>query len=115
MFSVRCSVFDVSPPSSPMKFLKSLLAQLAGKPVDWDALEEGLIRADLGVPITMRILKILQERDAWSPTGLRDAEKVTRSEIARVLPPETAPITPLPGKPHVILVVGVNGTGKTTS
>jgi fused signal recognition particle receptor len=98
-----------------MNFLQSLVEKFAGKPVDWDELEESLIRADLGVPLTMRIIKRLQERDAWSMTGLRDVEQVVREEVARVLPLESAPIRPLPGKPKVVLIVGVNGTGKTTS
>jgi len=40
-----------------MKFLESLAKQFAGKPIDWDELEETLIRADLGVPMTMRIIR----------------------------------------------------------
>jgi fused signal recognition particle receptor len=98
-----------------MNFLQSLVEKFAGKPVDWDELEESLIRADLGVPLTMRIVKRLQERDAWSMSGLRDVEQVVREEVGRVLPLEAAPIRPLPGKPKVVLIVGVNGTGKTTS
>ena len=45
-----------------MNFLKSLVQKFTGKPVDWDELEESLIRADLGVPMTLRIIKALQER-----------------------------------------------------
>ncbi len=98
-----------------MNFLQSLVEKFAGKPIDWDELEESLIRADLGVPLTMRIVKRLQEREAWSVTGLSAIEQVVREEIARVLPIDPAPIRPLPAKPKVILIVGVNGTGKTTS
>jgi len=98
-----------------MNFLQSLVEKFAGKPIDWDELEETLIRADLGVPLTMRIVKRLQEREAWSVTGLREVEQVVREEVARVLPIEPAPIRPLPARPKVILIVGVNGTGKTTS
>jgi fused signal recognition particle receptor len=98
-----------------MNFLQSLVEKFAGKPIDWDELEETLIRADLGVPLTMRIVKRLQEREAWSVTGLREIEQVVRDEVARVLPIDPAPIRPLPAKPKVILIVGVNGTGKTTS
>jgi fused signal recognition particle receptor len=98
-----------------MNFLQSLVEKFAGKPVDWDELEETLIRADLGVPLTMRIIKRLQEREAWSVTGLKEIEKVVRDEVARVLPIDPVPIQPLPAKPKVILVIGVNGTGKTTS
>src|ERR1700758_1777906 len=98
-----------------MKFLQSLAQHFANKPIDWDELEEALIRADLGVPITMRILKRLQEVEAWSLLGIRNVIKVAREEIAKTLPAETAPIRPVSGKPSVILIVGVNGTGKTTS
>jgi fused signal recognition particle receptor len=98
-----------------MNFLQSLAQQFAGKPVHWDELEEGLIRADLGVPMTMRIIKTLQEREAWSLLGIGDVIKAVREEIARILPPDSAPIRRASGKPTVILIVGVNGTGKTTS
>jgi len=98
-----------------MNFLQSLAQQFAGKPIDWDELEESLIRADLGVPMTTRIIKTLQEREAWSLMGISDVVKVVRAEIARILPPNPPPIRPLSAKPKVILLLGVNGTGKTTS
>ena len=98
-----------------MNFLQSLAQQFAGKPIDWDELEESLIRADLGVPMTTRIIKTLQEREAWSLTGISDVVTVVRAEIARILPSNPLPIRPLPAKPKVILLLGVNGTGKTTS
>jgi fused signal recognition particle receptor len=98
-----------------VKFLQTLAQQFAGKPIDWDELEESLIRADLGVPMTTRIIKTLQEREAWSLLGIGDVIKAVREEIARILPPDPMPIRQAKGKPTVILIVGVNGTGKTTS
>jgi len=98
-----------------MKFLETLAKQFAGKPIDWDELEETLIRADLGVPMTMRIIKTLQEREAWALLGISDVIKAVREEIARILPRDPAPVRAAKGKPTVILIVGVNGTGKTTS
>ena len=98
-----------------MNFFESLAKQFAGKPIDWDELEETLIRADLGVPMTMRIIKTLQEREAWALLGIGDVIKAVREEIARILPRDPAPIRRVTGKPTVILIVGVNGTGKTTS
>jgi len=98
-----------------MNFLESLAKQFAGNPIDWGELEETLIRADLGVPMTMRIIKTLQEREAWALLGIGDVIKAVREEIARILPRDTAPIRRTSGKPIVILIVGVNGTGKTTS
>jgi fused signal recognition particle receptor len=98
-----------------VNFLQSLAQQFAGKPIDWDELEEALIRADLGVPMTMRIIKTLQEREAWSLLGIADVIKTARNEIARILPGDAGAIRRASGKPTVILIVGVNGTGKTTS
>src|SRR2546428_5173958 len=99
----------------PMHFLEPLAQTFAGKPIDWEKLEEALIRADLGVPMTTRIIKKLQEREAWSLLGIKNVLEVARDEIFRVLPTHSEPIRPLSGKPKVILIVGVNGTGKTTS
>ncbi len=98
-----------------MNFLQSLAQQFTGKPIDWDELEEALIRADLGVPMTMRIIKTLQERKAWALLGIGDVIKAVREEIARILPLRPTPIHRANVKPTVILIVGVNGTGKTTS
>jgi fused signal recognition particle receptor len=98
-----------------MHLLESLAHTFAGKPINWDELEEALIRADLGVPTTTRIIRKLQEREAWSLLGIKNVLEVARDEILRVLPAHSEPIRPLPGKPKVILIVGVNGTGKTTS
>jgi fused signal recognition particle receptor len=98
-----------------MKFLQSLAQHFAGKPIDWDELEESLIRADLGVPMTTRIIKTLQEREAWSLMGINDVVKIVRQEISRVLPADSRAILPLSGRTNVFLLLGVNGTGKTTS
>ncbi len=98
-----------------MNFFETLAQTFANKPIDWDELEEALIRADLGVSMTTKIISTLQEREAWSLTGINDVVKVARDEILRVLPAGLEPIEPLPKKPKVILIVGVNGTGKTTS
>ena len=98
-----------------MNFFDTLAQTFANKPIDWDKLEETLIRADLGVPMTTRIISRLQERDAWSLTGINDVVKVARDEVLRVLPTASKPIEPLPDKPKAILIAGVNGTGKTTS
>jgi len=98
-----------------VKFLEALAQQFAGKPIDWDELEHALIRADLGVALTTRIIAKLQEREAWSLLGIQDVIKVAREEIAKILPAKAKPLQPISGKPNVILVAGVNGTGKTTS
>ncbi len=94
-------------------FFKSFLTRLTGAPVDWEELEETLIRADFGVSMTDKILESLRKRG-----GAVKAETVldvTREEILKILPPPEPPLFPLPSKPKVVLMVGVNGTGKTTS
>jgi len=98
-----------------MKFFKSLVQKFTGKPVDWDDLEEMLIRSDLGVPMSLRIVEALQKRALSQNITAQDVAEVAREEILRVLPIQPAPIRPLPAKPKAILIVGVNGTGKTTS
>lgn len=100
---------------SPMSLLKSLARQFSLKPIDWDELEESLIRADLGVPMTLRIVTALRDRAAWTTITADEIVQVAREEILRILPSAPGPIQPIPGKPKVIVVVGVNGTGKTTS
>ena len=98
-----------------MKFFKSLVQKFTGKPVDWDELEEMLIRSDLGVPMSLRIVQVLQKRAQTQKITAESVAEVAREEILRVLPIQPAPIRPLPAKPKAILIVGVNGTGKTTS
>jgi len=97
----------------PIGFFKSIIQKFTGKPVDWDELEETLIRADLGVPMSMKILTSLRSRDKQITSN--DIIEVTREEVAKILPFDPAPLRPFPNKPKVVLVVGVNGTGKTTS
>ena len=94
-------------------FLKNIWQKFTGKPVDWDELEESLIRADLGLPMTTRILKTLQ--DSGENLTAETVVKVAREEIIKILPTEQWMLRPFANKPKVILVVGVNGTGKTTS
>ncbi len=98
-----------------MNLFQSLIQKFAGRPVDWDELEENLIRADLGVPMTLRIIAALRDRATRTTITADDVVEVSREEIARILPLNPSPIRPLPAKPKAILVVGVNGTGKTTS
>jgi len=84
-----------------------------GTPIDvetTDALEELLISADVGVGATGRILDVVRTR-AQPGEGLRD---VVKRELLTVFA-ETASPPPNGHTPHVVLVVGVNGTGKTTT
>ncbi|MQW97048.1 signal recognition particle-docking protein FtsY [Sinorhizobium fredii] len=79
-------------------------------------LEDLLIQADLGVETAMRITDTLaSERYGKDVTG-EDVSRIMAGEITKVLAPVAKPLElDLSHKPHVILVVGVNGTGKTTT
>jgi len=94
-------------------FFKSIIQKFTGRPVDWDELEEALIRADLGVPMMTRIMKACQAHE--EKMTAESVVAVAREEILKVLPRDTVTLRPLASKTKVILVVGVNGTGKTTS
>jgi fused signal recognition particle receptor len=80
-----------------------------------DQLEEVLIKADLGVAMASRVrasvAKGRYERGV-TPDAVRE---VLAAEIASVLEPVARPFALAPARPHVFLVVGVNGTGKTTT
>jgi fused signal recognition particle receptor len=94
-------------------FFKSFLAKFRGEPIDWEELEETLIRADIGVSMTQKILESIKARSGFASADT--VLQVTREEILKILPPPEPPLFPLPSKPKVVLLVGVNGTGKTTS
>ena len=94
-------------------FLKNLVDRFSGRPVDWDELEEALIRSDIGVLMTLKIVQDLQQRPG--KITARDVVDVTRAHIEQILPAGNPKLRPFPNKPKVILMVGVNGTGKTTS
>lgn len=81
-----------------------------------DDLEEVLIRADLGVETAMRVTDVLSSGRFGRQTTEADVRRVMAAEIETVLAPVAKPLElDLSKSPHVILVVGVNGTGKTTT
>lgn len=96
-------------------FFKSLIGKLTNRAdIDWDELEAGLIASDLGIHLTTFIIDDL--RDLGRKVSTDDVIEVTRRHLAERLPHDVAPPAPrTDGKPFVVLVVGVNGTGKTTS
>ncbi len=84
-------------------------------PALWDELEELLIGADVGVDTTVRLLEAVRSR--VKADGMTDPGQVRgalQEEMVRVLEVPRTTRAETPG-PRVVLVVGVNGTGKTTS
>lgn len=81
-----------------------------------DELEDLLIQSDLGVETSMRITEAIAKGRYDKGLSPEDVKAVLASEVERVLGPVAKPLSIDPvRKPHVILVVGVNGTGKTTT
>jgi fused signal recognition particle receptor len=81
-----------------------------------EELEDILLQADLGVETAMRITDALSSTRYGKDISPAEVQKVMADEITRVLGPVARPLElDLSHKPHVILVVGVNGTGKTTT
>lgn len=78
----------------------------------WERLEEALLTADCGVPATVEIVRRLEAREpATQEALLAGLEEV----IAELVAPAGEARLALDGAPTVVLVVGVNGTGKTTT
>lgn len=79
-------------------------------------LEDVLIRADLGVETALRVTDSLASSRYGKDVSDIEVRAVMAAEVEKVLGPVAKPLElDLSHKPHVILVVGVNGTGKTTT
>lgn len=94
------------------KLLRILQRQLSGDIPDWDALEEELIQADFGVHFAAKFVDHLRSTRGgllMAGSGIENA----RDELEKLF--KNAPKPQLAKPLHVILLVGVNGVGKTTS
>ncbi|MCQ2158285.1 MAG: signal recognition particle-docking protein FtsY [Bacteroidales bacterium] len=83
-----------------------------------DAIEEALIESDMGVDTTLKVVDALQDRvEQDKYTSKEELMRFLREEIAALLDEGAGPSPKEmnPGTPYVILVVGVNGVGKTTT
>ncbi|MEO6327328.1 MAG: signal recognition particle-docking protein FtsY [Ginsengibacter sp.] len=107
-------------------FFDKITKAIAGKSIVdeevLDNLENALVSADVGVDTTIKIIKRIEDkvaRDKYINTT--ELNSILKSEIESVLVESVGEATyenydlPLTHKPHVILVVGVNGVGKTTT
>lgn len=103
------------------KISKSILGKSTVDDSVLDDLEETLITSDVGVDTTLKIIAKLQariKRDKYISTS--ELNSILKAEIATILHKQEGNFpadfeAPLPKKPYVILVVGVNGVGKTTT
>jgi len=96
-----------------------IAAALARRRLDADtlqALEDTLITADLGVGTAARLTADLARDKFDKEVSEQEVREALAADIAAILAPVAHPLAPDPARrPHVVLVVGVNGSGKTTT
>lgn len=80
-----------------------------------ESLEELLIQADMGVDTALRVSANLAEGRMGRRVSAEEIKEALAAEIARIMEPVARPMPLYPKKPQVVLVVGVNGSGKTTT
>jgi len=81
----------------------------------WEELEELMIAADVGVTTSMKLIESVRERAKEEKLDGEGVGRVMRDEMITMLTMPEARKTENPAPPRVVLVVGVNGSGKTTS
>jgi len=101
-------------------FGRGLLALLSRERLDedtWEAIEDTLLTADVGVAPTQQLVERLRTRLRVDGKEAADPRGVLRDELLQLVGPDLdrrLQISGSDGRPGVVLVVGVNGTGKTT-
>ena len=80
-----------------------------------EALEELLIASDMGVDTALRVTANMAEGRMGKKLSTGEIKQLLADEIATILEPVAKPMPLYPNRPQVVLVVGVNGSGKTTT
>ncbi len=80
-----------------------------------ESLEELLISADMGVQTALKVTANLAEGHFGRRLGATEIKELLAREITAILEPVARPMPIYPKRPQVVLVVGVNGSGKTTT
>ena len=80
-----------------------------------ESLEELLIASDMGVETALKVTAAIAEGRFGRRVGSREIRELLAAEIAAILEPVAKPMPIYPKRPQVVLVVGVNGSGKTTT
>ena len=80
-----------------------------------EQLEELLITADMGVDTALRVTANMAEGRFGKKLSVAEIKDLMASEVARIMEPVAKPLPLYPKTPQVVLVVGVNGSGKTTT
>ena len=117
-------IFDKGVQKTNLNFFQKLGRAIVGKSkVDddvLDALEEALLSSDMGVDTTLKVIENLEDRvEKDKYVSMDELVDLIRDEIGKLLNVngDEAPVEPFDfsKKPYVVLVVGVNGVGKTTT
>ena len=117
-------IFDKGVQKTNLNFFQKLGRAIVGKSkVDddvLDALEEALLSSDMGVDTTLKVIENLEDRvEKDKYVSMDELVDLIRDEIGKLLnvDGDDAPVQPFDfsKKPYVMLVVGVNGVGKTTT
>jgi fused signal recognition particle receptor len=98
-----------------MSRLRGLLGGTRIGPEAWQEVEEALIAGDVGASLAMEVVEQARERSGRD-ASLSAVDAVRSELLARLASvPSPQPAVGRPGSPRIVLVVGVNGTGKTTT
>ncbi|MDW4550438.1 signal recognition particle-docking protein FtsY [Defluviimonas sp. D31] len=95
-----------SAPAAPRRVLDDAMLE---------SLEELLIQSDMGVETALRVAANLAEGRMGRKLSVPEIQGLLAAEIARIMEPVARPMPLYPTRPQVVLVVGVNGSGKTTT
>ncbi|MFD1796297.1 signal recognition particle-docking protein FtsY [Paracoccus aurantiacus] len=80
-----------------------------------EELEDTLVAADMGVDTALRVTANIAEGRMGRRVSASELKTLLATEITRIMSPVARPLPLYPKKPQVVLVVGVNGSGKTTT
>jgi len=121
------AILDEAPPSAVPEpepepdrpgLVGRLLGQDRGRVLDdamLESLEELLIQADMGVDTALKVAAAIAEGRFGRRVGAQEIREALAAEIAAILEPVARPMPLTARRPQVVLVVGVNGSGKTTT
>ena len=120
------SVLDMPEPEAPAK-KPSIFGRLVGRKEEkvvvrralddamLEQLEELLISTDMGVETALRVTANMAEGRMGKKLSTKEIKELMAGEVARIMEPVARPMPLYAKKPQVVLVVGVNGSGKTTT
>tara|TARA_R110002124_G_scaffold7625_4_gene43209 strand:- start:615 stop:1640 length:1026 start_codon:yes stop_codon:yes gene_type:complete len=112
-----------APLPTPMAQKPSFLARALGRDASarvlddamLESLEELLIQSDMGVETALKVAAALAEGRFGKKLGAAEIKSLLAAEVAKILAPVARPMPLYAKRPQVVLVVGVNGSGKTTT